>query len=33
MDYLNKDFKYIENLVGNITKDDLSCVDVYVHIE
>lgn len=31
MDYLNKDFKYIENLVGNITKDDLSCVDVYVH--
>lgn len=31
MDYQNDDFIYIQNLVGNITNDDLSCVDVYVH--
>lgn len=26
-----KDFEYIQNLVGNITENDLSCVDVYIH--
>lgn len=31
MNCIDKDFKYIQNLVGNITEDDLSCVDVYVH--
>ncbi|WP_294406068.1 helix-turn-helix transcriptional regulator [uncultured Clostridium sp.] len=31
MNYLNKNLKYIQSLVGNITEDDLSCVDVYVH--
>ena len=31
MNHINKDFKNIQKLVGNIAENDLSCVDVYVH--
>lgn len=31
MNHLEKNLKYIQSLVGNITEDDLSCVDVYVN--
>lgn len=31
MNYIEKNLKYIQSLVGNITENDLSCVDVYVH--
>lgn len=31
MNCLEKNLKYIQSLVGNITEDDLSCVDVYVN--
>lgn len=29
MNHLEKNLKYIQSLVGNITEDDLSCVNVY----
>lgn len=31
MNCLEKNLKYIQSLVGNITEDDLSCVNVYVN--
>ena len=31
MDFNNEDLGYIQNLVGNITSEDLSYVDVYIH--
>lgn len=31
MNHIKKNLKYIKNLVGDITEDDLLCVDVYAH--